>query len=166
MKLHIVIAGFLLASAAIPAAEPALDAKAAFARLKTLAGNWEADTSMGKAQMSIELIAGGTVLVERETSTHMQPMMTMYHLDGDRLILTHYCMAGNQPRMQAKEFDPKTGTFRFLFLDATNLATPDAGHMHNVTLQLKDDRHMVSQWEFFDKGKPAYNEKFEYTRMN
>jgi len=32
-------------------------------------------------------------------------MLTLYHRDGNRLVLTHYCREGNQPGMQAKPFD-------------------------------------------------------------
>ena len=46
--------------------------------------------------------------------------------------------AGNQPRMQARGFDEKTGILRFEYLDATNLASRAAGHMRNVTLRLDD----------------------------
>ena len=88
---------------------------AAFARLKTLVGEWEADTRMGKAHVSYELIAGGTALVERESADKMPAMLTVYHLDGDRLLLTHYCMAGNQPRMQARSFNPESGELEFHF---------------------------------------------------
>ena len=69
-----------------------IDAKAAYARLGTLAGEWEADTSMGKIHLTYELIAGGSALVERETTDHMPPMETVYHLDGNRLQLSHYCI--------------------------------------------------------------------------
>ncbi len=103
------------------------DAAAAFARLKTLVGEWEANTPDGKARLSYELTGGGTALVERENADSMPGMMTVYHLDGGRLILTHYCMAGNQPRMQASGIDPQTGEIRFQFLDATNLASPGGG---------------------------------------
>ena len=99
------IASLLLAAAALPAAGQKSDAPAgpaAFSRLKTLVGEWETDSQQtGKIHTSYEPIAGGTALVERESGDKMPVMMTVYHLDGDRLLLTHYCMAGNQPRMGA-----------------------------------------------------------------
>ena len=80
---------WLVARAAGPNPEDQVDAKAAYARLGTLAGEWEADTSMGKVHVRYELIAGGSALVERETMEHMPAMETVYHLDGNRLQLTH-----------------------------------------------------------------------------
>jgi hypothetical protein len=51
---------------------------------------------MGKVHVSYELIAGGTSLVEKESGERMPAMLTVYYLDGDRLLLTHYCMAGER----------------------------------------------------------------------
>jgi hypothetical protein len=175
MKTHFfLITNLLLISAAVYAAdnrapaanaESSIDSTAAFARLKTLLGEWQADTSMGKAHLTYELIAGGTSLVERESAEHMPAMMTVYHMDGNRLLLEHYCMAGNQPRMQARSFDSKTGEVRFQFLDATNLADRNAGHMHNATFRIVDNEHLSSDWEFYEGGRPKNTESFQYTRV-
>ena len=140
------------------------DAKAAFDRMATLVGEWQADTSMGKASITYELIAGGTVLVERESAARMPTMMTMYHLDGERLVLTHYCAAGNQPRMQARSFDPEAGLLRFEFLDATNLGK-DAGHMRNATLHFVDKENFAAVWEFYQGGQQKSAENFQYSRV-
>lgn len=167
-RLYLLIASLLLAAAAIQAAGPksesATDA-AAFTRLKTLVGEWEADTRMGKAHLSYEVIAGGTALVEKETAEKMPAMLTVYHLDGERLLLTHYCMAGNQPRMLAKAFDPSSGEVQFQFLDATNLTGPGAGHMHNATFRLVDNNHVVTGWEFYEDGQKKFSETAQYTRV-
>src|ERR1700693_1228226 len=153
---HFLIATLLLAATSIQGAssksERSTDA-AAFARLKTLVGEWEADTRMGKAHVSYELIAGGTALVERETAEKMPAMLTVYHLDGDRLLLTHYCMAGNQPRMQARSFKPASGSLQFQFLDATNLGGAGAGHMHSAKFRFVDSDHLSTEWEFYENGQ-------------
>ena len=138
---------------------------AAFARLKTLVGEWEADTKMGKAHLTYELIAGGSALVERETMGDTPPMMTVYYLDGNRLLLTHYCMVGNQPRMQARRFDAASGELVFEFLDATNLASPRAGHMHSAKMRLSDNNHFTSEWDFYDNGERKSTETGQYTRV-
>ena len=77
----------------------------------------------------------------------------MFHLDGpNRLMLTHYCGAGNQPRMTASA-SPDGKTVAFDFLDATNLATPDAGHMQRVVFTMIDANHHTEEWNFADHGK-------------
>jgi hypothetical protein len=141
-----------------------LDAAAAFSRLKSLVGEWEAETHMGKVKVSYELVAGGTALLERESGENMPVMLTLFHVDGDRLLLTHYCMAGNQPRMQARRFDAEAGEIQFQFLDATNL-TPGAGHMHNATFRLVDDQHFQSEWQFYENGKLKMTQNPKYTRV-
>ena len=158
---------FLLALSlfAANAADKSFDATAAWSRLKSLTGEWVSDTSMGQVHVTYELIAGGSALVERERGEKMPEMMTVYHLDGKRLMLTHYCMAGNQPRMEARSFDPATGEIQFRFLDATNLASPSAGHMRNATFRIPGEKKFSSTWEFFEDGKPKMEEKFEYTRV-
>ena len=162
------IANLLLTSAAVHAADNqadmTIDPRAAFARLKLLVGEWQADTSMGRARLTYELIAGGASLVERETSENIPAMLTVYHMDGNRLLLEHYCMAGNQPRMVARSFDPKTGELHFQFLDATNVTGKDAGHMRNATLRFVDNDNLSAIWEFYEGGKRNSAESFQYTR--
>lgn len=168
-KRTIVVGLALLMSAGLgirAAGRAQTDAAAAFDRLKTLAGEWEADTtSMGKARLTYELAANGTALVERESFEKMPAMVTMYHLDGARLLLTHYCMAGNQPRMVARSYDRASGVLDFEFLDATNLASPGTGHMRSVTMRFVDDRHITSEWRYFENGKLRSMKNARYTRI-
>jgi hypothetical protein len=91
-------------------------------------------------------------------------MVTLYHLDGDRLLLTHYCMAKNQPRMRLASFDPLRGELRFEFLDATNLPTPAAGHMHRARYTVEGPDRFTTAWDFVEKGKTTFNEVFTFTR--
>jgi hypothetical protein len=142
------------------------EAAAAFERIKGLSGEWAANLKTGKARLSYEVVAGGNAVLERDAMEGMPVMLTVYYLDGDRLLLTHYCMAGNEPRMQARRFDAATGELTFEFLDATNLASPAAGHMHDATLRLTDNNHLSSAWEFYENGKPKMTETAEYTRIH
>ena len=70
MKTLLVLVATLLAVGIAPATEQS-DAGAAFSKLKTLVGEWTADTQMGKARLVYELTAGGTALVERESAEKM-----------------------------------------------------------------------------------------------
>lgn len=140
-------------------------AEAAFARLKTLVGRWEGKTDTGKVGLVYELVAGGTALLERETADERPEMVTLFHLDGDRLLLTHYCMAGNQPRMELRSFNASTGELQFAFVDATNLANPAAGHMRNVTMRVVDPNQITAEWVFYENGKPEMTERVRYTRV-
>jgi hypothetical protein len=163
------ITNLLVVSAAAYGADakPAatLDATAAFSRLKSLVGEWEGGKDMGKMHLTYTLIAGGTAIVEREVSEKMPEMLTVYYMDGKRLLLTHYCMAGNQPRMEARAYNTATGELKFGFLDATNLANPGAGHMRNATFRFADDRHFATDWQFYENGQVKMTESTEFTRV-
>ena len=145
---------------------PAIDAAAAFARLKSLAGTWEGDSkAMGKVRVVYEVVADGSAILEKESGEKMPVMVTLYHLDGSRLLLTHYCMVGNQPRMEAKSFDARTGDLTFDFIDATNFAKPEAGHMHAVKYRFIDATKFTSTWQFYENGQPTLAETTTYTRV-
>lgn len=149
----------------LPPSTPSSDAAAAFAKIKSLAGEWEGTTDKGKVRLTYEVISGGNAVAEHESGSQLPEMLTIYHLDGNRLLLTHYCAAGNQPRMEATAFDLQTGELRFRFLDATNLASPSAGHMHNVALHFVDNNHLSADWQFFENGQPKFTESAQYTRV-
>lgn len=143
------------------------EVKAAFARLKGLAGTWEADTEMGKARLTYEVVANGSAVIEREEihGPEAGTMYTVYHLDGGKLRLTHYCMAGNQPRMVASRVDAAAGEIVFSFEGAGNLASADAGHMRSAQLRLVDDNNFTSAWTFYENGKPKFTTTAHYKRV-
>ena len=81
-----------------------------------------------------------------------EDMVSMFNMGGNRLLLTHYCSIGNQPRMEASA-SPDGKTITFNYVDATNLAAPDAGHMEKMVLTLLDENHHTEEWTFVDHGK-------------
>ena len=137
----------------------------AFDKLKTLAGNWEAEIPTGKAQLDYELLAGGTVLVSHDKIAGEPEMLTVYHLDGDRLVLTHYCSAGNQPHMQAEAFDPASNELRFAFVNAGNLANANAGHMHQAVFKFNGSDEVTETWTWYQNGKAGFSEPLKFHRV-
>lgn len=156
---RVVLALLLTLAATFAFAES--DAQKAFTRLKSLEGTWEGRTTQGQpVKVSYHLISGGTAIMSEAGE---DSMVTIYHLDGDRLLMTHYCGAGNQPRMQATlSADGKTLDFNFL--DATNLVTPQTGHMHHALFTFADPNHYREQWTFLQDGK-EHTEQFSLTRL-
>jgi hypothetical protein len=137
----------------------------AFERLKTMAGHWEARTPSGKVQVHYELLAGGSILVAHETVPYFAQMMTVYHLDGDNLVLTHYCGVGNQPYMQAEPFEPSSNELRFTFVSATNLAHPGAGHMHSAVFKFNGPDDVIEKWTWYENGTVKFNEPLSFHRV-
>jgi len=160
MKLKTFAIAIVLFALSLPVLS-APNAKASFESLKTLTGEWESKDSSGKMQnVSWKAVSGGSVLME---SMQEDSMVTMYHVDNNRLLLTHYCAAQNQPRMQATVSDDGK-TFTFDFIDATNLASPADGHMRKLVLTIQDKDHFTEQWFFAQKGKDLDHGVFQLTR--
>jgi hypothetical protein len=141
---------------------------AAFEQLKALVGHWETDkTNMQRATLDLELTSGGTAVLEK---FHMlddgKPveMITLYYLDRDQLKLTHYCMAGNQPTMRAT-YAPESKTLTFDFETATNLKSPNDGHMHHAVYTFVDNDHFKTRWTFQKDQKDAFTEDVTYVRI-
>jgi len=141
------------------------DAQKSFDQLKSLAGSWEGKNSMGQSvQVSYRMTAGGSALMS-EIVGHGETMISMINFDGpNRLLLTHYCTVGNQPRMQASA-SPDGKTITFNFFDATNLDNPQSGHMDHVVIALLGPDHHTEEWNFIDHGKEI-KEFFDLTRKN
>lgn len=153
LSLTAMFAAFVLTSTFAQTPAPT-EAQKAFNTIKTMPGMWEGKTADGRSvQVSFKVTSGGSAVMSEILGEGPEDMISMFHLDGpNRLLMTHYCGAGNQPRMQASvSSDGKTITFNFV--DATNLATPDAGHMQRMVLTLVDDNHHTEEWTFADHGK-------------
>lgn len=160
MRSHALVLLAVLCIVAVPL-WAANDAASAFATLKGLAGQWETKTPDGHPEtVTWKAISDGSAMMEEMSH---ESMVTMYHLDNNRLLLTHYCSAKNQPRMQAEiSADGKTVTFNFL--DSTNLASPADAHMRKMVLTVKDKDHFTEQWFFSKDGKDVMSETFQFSR--
>ena len=135
----IVVGAMLMLSQSTDAVGQAtVDSRAAFERLKRLAGTWTSTDQgrSGSAQVTtFKMAGGGRVLVQDEGGT----LSNTFHLDVDKLMLTHYCGSGNQPRMRVRAVDDRRLSFEMF--DITNLADPKGYHTtHLDVVFLSDDR--------------------------
>jgi hypothetical protein len=147
-------------------AEP--NSQQSFSLLKSFSGTWEGKNVQGMTvQVSYRSTAGGSALMSEILMPEMksgEDMISMFHMDGDRLLLTHYCSSGNQPRLVAS-LSPDGKSITFDFLDATNLATPKTGHMNRVIFTVVDANHHTEDWRFIQDGKEIV-ELFDLHRKN
>ena len=142
------------------------DAQKSFDKLKTLAGTWDATFTtdppmkeMGngdKGQVLLRVTSRGNALVHemgdlgrKDDPTKYDHPVTMFYLDGDQLILTHYCDAGNRPRMAAR-VSPDGKTVEFDFLDVAG--DTSFGHMQHAVFTFIDANHHTEDWTFKLKG--------------
>jgi hypothetical protein len=141
--------------------------KAAFEKLKTLEGQWRGQSTKGWTDSGdYKVIAGGSVIMHTSFDAHPnETMITMFHLDGDRLLLTHYCVAKNQPRLVATEISPDLNRMVFTFLDITGVPSRDQGHMDQCVFEFESDARFTSQWTWYQKGKESWMEKIINERL-
>lgn len=165
MVLSLGLAVAILGGAAHAASPEQSNAAQAFDKLKTLVGKWEGTSPTGTVTTTFELTGGGTALVERIKNGKEPEMTTVYHLDGDRLVLTHYCSAGNQPHLEAESLDPASNELHFRFVNASNLANANAGHMHNAAIKLVSPDQFTADWGWQENGKIAMHVVVENHRV-
>ena len=131
---------------------PQSDAQKAFEKLKTLASSWEG-TYMGMSmRMTIRLTStGNAILHEVTASGRPDDLITMIYVDGDRLLLTHYCDSGNRPRMQGR-LSPDGNTVTFDFRDVCG--NTEKFLMHDAMFTMVDADHHIEAWTYSLHGKP------------
>jgi hypothetical protein len=122
-------------------------AQSAFDQLKALAGSWDGTIEGKTMHVSLRVTSMGNALIHEMKGDGPEDPITVFHLDGERLVLTHYCDAGNQPHMAAT-ISPDGRSIVFNFVDATNLLGSQHGHMQRVTFTFIDADHHTEQWKF------------------
>ena len=143
----------LLVLAIAAPANASTNPPAAFDQLKTLVGEWEGTNSAGAVKATYTLASGGTVLMERLKSANEPEMITMYSADGDHIVVTHYCSAGNQPQMTSATLLGKPQKFSFSLLRVTGLKSEAEGHMVGLVLSIVDKDHLTQEWKYQANGK-------------
>ena len=164
--------GGVSAAEALPA-QGGERAAAAFATLQALAGHWQGRFDDGRThEVSFRPTAGGTVLVETWQMGNGRESMTVYHRDGDRLIATHYCPQGNQPRLVLADARPGDGgRLQFDFLDGTGLQDRERSHQHTLWIEAVDVDHFSRGERYARNGGTAEGEdlgsedRASYTRV-
>jgi hypothetical protein len=145
---------------------PGVDAKKAFETMKSLAGEWKVTSSEGPpSKIVYKVTSNGSTVMETYFPGTDHEMVSMYHLDGDDLRMTHYCAVGNQPRVK---LDRKTSTpteLRFLFDGGSNLDPAKDMHMHEGRIFIRDAGRIETEWDGYQDGKKSGTHKFQLVRM-
>jgi hypothetical protein len=138
-----------------------------FEALKGLVGDW---VKIGKdgapteeVVSSIRITAAGSAIEETLFPGTDHEMVTMYHLDGPDLVLTHYCVLGNQPRMRA-EPGKDVNRIVFKFVGATNLKCKEDQHMHQATLAIDGKNHLKAEWVSCKEGTTCHRVTLDLAR--
>jgi hypothetical protein len=136
------------------------EAQKSFGQLKTLAGSWLGTVTtnppsevQGKSvHVTLRVTSMGNALMhEIKVQGRPDDPITMLYLDADRLMLTHYCDAGNRPRMVGK-MTPDGKSVEFEFLDISGNMQY---HMHHAVFTMIDASHHSEDWTFMVGDKPV-----------
>lgn len=152
-------------SSALPAGSetpvPAETAAQLFDRFKSLEGVWIGTSTKGwKEETTVRTIAEGSVVQLTSFDAHPnETMLTLVHMDVDRLLITHYCVAKNQPRLQLTAVKDEGRTAIFTFLDGTNLPSREKGHMDKAVFRFRDENHYTTQWTWYQDGEERWMEE-------
>jgi uncharacterized damage-inducible protein DinB len=142
------------------------DAKKAFEKLKTLAGSWQGTIMDISINFTIRAASSGTaILHEGNTDGGGPPSheITMFYVDGDRLLATHYCDGGNRARLEGKmSSDGKKVEFSFLDVAGSTRG----GLVKRMAFTMIDaNKHAVEITFIMPNGKPI-ELRGEFQRTN
>jgi len=139
----------------------------AFEKLKSLVGTWKGKDEEGKpVTITYKVVSAGTTIMETlDMGENEAAMITMYHPDGKKLMMTHYCSLGNQPRMKASDLSKDGNTLSFNFVDISNRASAKDNYMHKLVFTFKDTDHFSQQWTMKMEGKMEHPSMFDYERV-
>jgi len=165
--LWIGFAAAVLIAASTQAAFAGVDGKAAFEKLKGLAGEWQGkagEEGMPAATVTYKVTSNGSVVMETLMPGTDHEMITMYHMAGNDLVATHYCSAGNQPHLKLDQEKSTPTQLVFAFDGGTNIDPAKDGHIHQGQINLGADGQLESIWTFYAGGQKARSMDFHLTR--
>jgi hypothetical protein len=153
------------------------DSQKSFDAMKSLAGSWLGPVSVNPPmhdmknadmEVSLRVTSRGNSLVhemkragEADDPTRYDHPVTMFYVENDRLLLTHYCDAGNRPRMTGKVSpDGKRVEFDFVELSGSN----QMGHMNHAVFTIVDANHHTEDWTYMMPGDKPLQAHFDLQR--
>jgi hypothetical protein len=167
MKRNVVFGSVGVALVAMASAALAGDktkSEQAFDRLTSLQGEWKGETGGVNTTLIYTLTANGSALMEQCRPEKGPEMITMFTVDGDHLIATHYCSARNQPQMATSPITDAQKPLEFSLVRVTGLQSPDYFHNTGLTVIQEDNDHLTQEWSYQHKGKTGKN-IFRFTRV-
>jgi hypothetical protein len=136
----------------------------AFDRLASLKGQWLGEAFGVKTTLTYTVTANGSAVMEQCRPENGPEMITMFTVDGDHLLATHYCSARNQPQMATAAITDAQKPLAFSLVRVTGLKTPDAFHNTGLTLLQEGSDSLTQEWLYESKGKTGKN-VFHFTRL-
>jgi hypothetical protein len=136
------------------------NSETAFEAFKSLQGKWTIQ-SRGKTlsiEMTYEVGSNGSIVTEQ-----FGKELSVIYRDGQSLLMTHFCNAGNQPRLRLKD-SSQPGFMEFEMFDITNLKSADTAHVERVVYRIVDDKKIDLEIVWLE-GKSETAEKYTLTKI-
>jgi len=147
---------------------PAVAGSPAFERIKALAGQWGGTSQMGSEAatptvVGYKVTSGGSAVVETLSPGTDHEMVSVYHDRNGKLMMTHYCMLGNQPELQLTDADDQHLT---LSLAGTQgIGSAQEAHMHALSLAWSGPDQLTQTWTSYADGQPKDTAVFKLSRV-
>lgn len=136
-------------------------------RLKQLEGEWVGKAGAGEQKMDATVVyhvtGAGSAVMETLFPGGKEEMVTLYTVEGGQLALTHYCAAGNQPRMKARK-GSGANELVFDYSGGPGINPKTDMHMHAARITFLDDDHIRSEWTAYEKGRASHVMTFDLER--
>lgn len=167
----------LVLAMASPAVAGEVTAQQAFDQLKGLEGTWHGEPegegeeaekeaeAAGPVTHEIRVSAAGNAVMETMNPDTEQEMINMYHLDGEDLLITHYCAGGTQPRMKLNRSESTGEILVFDFAGGTNMDAADH-YIGSAKIKIVDDAHIESIWNGYAGKELAGTMTFHLARTD
>ena len=132
-----------------------------FEKIKSLEGNWYLFNepnmlkygSINEPFISYEITSAGNAVVEKLFLNQAKEMTTVYHMNIDELVLTHYCSLGNQPYLVAN-IDNNFINISFDFVNVSNMQNINDAHIHKHSLEIISPNEMIAHWGTWKDQRP------------
>lgn len=135
-------------------------------RIKSLAGVWKGKEDMGQGVQEVvvnyAVTAGGSAVVETLFPKTSHEMVSVYHDEGGKLTMTHYCMLRNQPHMKLTHTTPVSMTLSLA--GRAGIANANEPHMHALTINFINADSIEHRWISYKDGKESNTVKLVLAR--
>lgn len=130
---------------------------APFEKLKTLEGKWVGtvveggQTEAKPAEVTYETSSGKSALVEKLFPGTPHEMVSVYNDESGGLVMTHFCMLKNQPKLRFISGDENEVYLEMT--DEANGVKMSDDHMHSLKITFNGNDEITQEWNGYHEGK-------------
>ena len=139
-----------------------------FERIKQLAGSWRGKSTMqGKLQditITYEVTSAGSAVVAKHFPGTPYEMVSVFHDNGGKLSMTHYCALKNQPILGLKNATEKL--IELEYTTGINIDQDKDTHMRSLSITFVGENHILEEWSMYKEGKQVKRSPIKLTKVS